>query len=102
MPSPSPQINEDQKKALRDLGLRLREYRKQMKISAVATAEAAGFQVFITTDRNLKYQQNLATRTIAIVVLLTTSWPRIERQLTLVVKAVHESTSAGYIEVHIE
>ena len=68
----------------------------------IAAAEAAGFQVFVTTDRNLKYQQNLATRTIAIVVLLTTSWPRIERQLPLVVKAVGESAPAGYIEVHIE
>ena len=68
----------------------------------IAAAEAAGFQVFVTTDRNLKYQQNLATRTIAIVVLLTTSWPRIERQLPLVVKAVDESTPIGYIEVRIE
>ena len=68
----------------------------------IAAAEAAGFHVFVTTDRNLKYQQNLGTRTIAIVVLLTTSWPRIERQLPLVVKAVHESTPTGCIEVHIE
>ena len=68
----------------------------------IAAAEAAGFEVFVTTDRNLKYQQNLATRTIAVVVLLTTSWPRIERQLPHVVKAIHESTPSGYIEVHIE
>ena len=68
----------------------------------IAAAEAAGFEVFVTTDRNLKYQQNLATRTIAIVVLLTTSWPRIERQLPSVVKAIHESVPTGYVEVHIE
>jgi hypothetical protein len=30
-------------------------------------AEAAGFEVFVTTDRNLRYQQNLANRKIAIV-----------------------------------
>jgi hypothetical protein len=68
----------------------------------ITAAEEAGFEVFVTTDRNLKYQQNLATRTIAIVVLLTTSWPRIERQLPRVVAAIHESTPTGYIEVHIE
>ena len=32
-------------------------------------AEIAGFQVFVTTDRNLRYQQNRTGRTIAIVVL---------------------------------
>ena len=32
------------------------------------TAEAAGFDVFVTTDLNLGYQQNLADRRIAIVV----------------------------------
>ena len=32
-------------------------------------AEAAGFDVFVTTDRNLRYQQNLAGRKIAIIVL---------------------------------
>lgn len=68
----------------------------------ISAAEAAGFEVLVTTDRNLKYQQNLATRTIAIVVILTTSWPRIERQLPRVVQAIHEAMPAGYTEVHIE
>ena len=35
----------------------------------LAAAETQGFQVLVTTDTNLKYQQNLASRTIAIVVL---------------------------------
>lgn len=68
----------------------------------IAAAEAAGFEVFVTTDQSLKYQQSLAARTIAIVVLLTTSWPRIERQLPRLVKAVDESAPAGYTEVQIE
>lgn len=37
-------------------------------------AEAAGFDVFITTDRNIRYQQNVAGRRLAIVVLSTTRW----------------------------
>ena len=40
-------------------------------------AEAAGFEVLVTTDTNLEYQQNLASRRVAIVVLGTTSRPRI-------------------------
>ena len=43
----------------------------------ISAAEAQGFEVFLTTDKNLKYQQNLAGRRLAIVVLSTTSWPRI-------------------------
>lgn len=68
----------------------------------IAAAEAAGFDVFVTTDRNLKYQQNLATRTLAIVVLLTTSWPRIARQLPRVVEAVDGAAAGTYLEVHFE
>lgn len=32
-------------------------------------AEEAAFEVFLTTDKNIRYQQNLAERAIAIVVL---------------------------------
>jgi len=34
--------------------------------------------VFITTDQNLRYQQNLTGRRLAILVLPTTSWPRLQ------------------------
>ncbi|WP_299788534.1 hypothetical protein [Ramlibacter sp.] len=37
----------------------------------IAAAEAEGFDVFLTTDKKLKYQQNLAGRRLAIVVLST-------------------------------
>ncbi len=46
--------------------------------SLLSAAEEAGFSIVLTTDKNLKYQQRLATRRIAIIVLSTTSWPRIE------------------------
>ncbi|HJS39044.1 MAG TPA: DUF5615 family PIN-like protein [Burkholderiales bacterium] len=42
----------------------------------LALAEAQ-FDVLVTTDRNLRFQQNLAARRLAIVVLPTTSWPRL-------------------------
>ena len=37
-------------------------------------AEAEGFDVFVTTDRNIRYQQNLASRRLAIVVLSKGRW----------------------------
>ena len=67
----------------------------------IAAAEAAGFAVFVTTDRNLKYQQNLSGRSLAIVVLLTTSWPRIKAASASVVVAVNTSTAGGYVEVAV-
>ena len=67
----------------------------------IAAAEAAGFAVFVTTDRNLKYQQNLAARRMAVVVLLTTSWPRIKAAAAPVVEAVNESFPGDYVEVSI-
>ena len=38
-------------------------------------AEREGYEVFITTDQNLRHQQNLAGRQVGIVVLLATAWP---------------------------
>jgi hypothetical protein len=67
----------------------------------LSAAELAGFEVFVTTDTNLRYQQNLATRTIAIVVLGTTSWPRIKAEADSVVTAIDASTEGSYIEVSI-
>jgi hypothetical protein len=65
----------------------------------LASAESAGFEVFVTTDRNLKYQQNLLHRRLAIVVLLSTSWPRIQRALPQVVAAVAAAAPGSYQEV---
>jgi hypothetical protein len=43
----------------------------------LAAAEQAGFALFLTTDKNMRYQQNLADRTIAIVVLGPQQWPHV-------------------------
>lgn len=67
----------------------------------IAAVEAAGFEVFITTDQNLKYQQSLAGRRLAIVVLLTTSWPRIRQALPAIVQAVDAATPGTYCEVSV-
>jgi hypothetical protein len=55
-------------------------------------AEREGFGVLVTTDTNLKFQQNLSGRRITIVVLLSTSWPRIERASAQVAKIIDTAT----------
>lgn len=67
----------------------------------LTAAEAAGFEIFVTTDRNLKYQQNLASRCIAIVVLTRASWPLIKRSLSLVTAAVDTIVPGGFVEVEV-
>ena len=67
----------------------------------IEAAEFANFEVLVTTDTQLKYQQNLARRQIAIVVLTTTSWPRIKAAVDLVVRAVDSAAPGSYIEVQI-
>lgn len=39
-------------------------------------AERNRYAVLVTTDQNLEYQQNLRERKIAVMVLCSTSWPR--------------------------
>src|SRR5215204_4185753 len=46
---------------------------------ALLDAAELHFDVLITTDRNLRYQQNVSGRKLAIMVLPTTSWPKIKR-----------------------
>jgi len=67
----------------------------------LARAEADGFEALVTTDRNLKYQQSLADRRIAIVVLGTKSWPRIQASASLVLRAIDSAVPGGYAEVLI-
>ena len=58
-------------------------------------------QVLVTTDSNLKYQQNLKARRVAVVVLSTPSWPRIERAVVAVVGAIDAAAKGSYVEVEI-
>lgn len=64
-------------------------------------AEKAGVEVLLTTDLNLKHQQNLERRRIAIAVLSTPSWPRIQHALDAVVHAVDRAAPGSYIEIDI-
>ena len=62
-------------------------------------AEAEGFDVLITTDQNLRYQQNLLGQRIGVIVLLTTNWPRIKKNVSLVVQAIDKIQLGSYEEM---
>ena len=67
----------------------------------LTAAEAAGFDVLVTTDKNIRYQQNLTGRTIAIVVLGNAQWPVLRMHVAHVVAAVNAATPGSYVEVNI-
>jgi len=67
----------------------------------LSAAERAGFDVLITTDQNLRYQQNLANRRLAVVVLSTTDWRRIRQYADLVAEAIASIKSGAYVELSI-
>jgi hypothetical protein len=62
----------------------------------LTAAEAAGFEVILTTDRNLRYQQNLAVRKIAVVALGKGRWTLIKPYVKKVVAAVDAATPGSY------
>jgi hypothetical protein len=64
-------------------------------------AEAAGFELFVTADKNIRYQQNLAGRKIAIVVLGNAQWPVLRQYVERVVVAVDAAAPGSYTEVEI-
>ena len=64
----------------------------------LAAAEIA-FDVLITTDRNLRHQQSAMGRGLAILVLPTTSWPRIQRNSDAIVRAVASIARGQYLEL---
>ena len=64
-------------------------------------AEEAGFELLLTTDKNLLYQQNLSNRKIAIVVLGNSTWRYVRPHLGRVLLAVNAATPGSYAEVEI-
>ena len=67
----------------------------------LAEAERAGFDVFLTADKNIRYQQNLSGRRLAIVVLSTPQWPLVRLHTAKIVATVDAATPGSYVEVEI-
>lgn len=67
----------------------------------IGQAEEAGYHVLVSTDKNIRYQQNLTGRNIALVVLGNSQWPVVSRYLGSIAAAVEASTPGSYVEVEI-
>ncbi len=67
----------------------------------LAQAEAGGFDVLLSTDKNMQYQQNLSGRKIALIVLGQQQWPLVQLYLDRVAAAVNAAQPGSYTEVEI-
>ena len=60
----------------------------------LSIAEAQGFEIFIICDKNLRYQQNLAGRRVAIPELWTNHRPKLEKHFEAI-RVAAESIAPG-------
>jgi hypothetical protein len=68
----------------------------------LAQAERAGFDVLLTADKNMRYQQNLRGRKIALVVLSTPQWPVVRLHIDKIAAALNAATPGSYVEVDLK
>ena len=67
----------------------------------LSAAENAGFDLLITTDKNMSYQQNLSGRRIAVRVLRVQQWPDLKPYVDLVIEALHSVTTGTFDIIEI-
>jgi hypothetical protein len=67
----------------------------------IQRAEEAGYDVLLSTDKNIRYQQNLSGRKIALVVLGNSQWPVVRLHLDRIATAVSAAAPGSYTEVDI-
>src|SRR5579862_2608091 len=67
----------------------------------LAEAERAGFDVLLTADKNMRFQQNLEGRAIAVVVLSTPQWPIVRLHMKEIAAAVNAATAGTCTEVKL-
>jgi predicted nuclease of predicted toxin-antitoxin system len=71
----------------------------ELKNGELIAAAEERFDLIITTDKNWKYQQQLASRRIAILVLPTTNWPELKLQVHRIIEAIQKASPGAYIEL---
>ena len=62
-------------------------------------ADAEGYEVLVTTDRNIRHQQNLTRRKLAVVVLVNARWPDVASHATAIATAIEEAEPGRLTEV---
>ena len=67
----------------------------------IQQAENAGYDILLSTDKNIRHQQKLIGRKIALIVLGTSQWPIVRLHLDKIVSAVNACKPGTYTEVEI-
>jgi hypothetical protein len=80
---------------------RLRGWEQLTNGDLIDAAERAGFQVMVTTDKNIRYQQKLKDRNIALVVLEHSQWPMVKQVAENIATAVNVARPGSYTEVAV-
>jgi hypothetical protein len=80
---------------------RARGWDKLSKSKLIDIAEQTGFEVLVTTDKNIRYQQNLKVRKIALVVLGHQQWPMLKLVTENIAAAVNTAKPGSYVEVEV-
>ncbi len=67
--------------------------------SLIAAAELEGFEVLLTGDKNMEYQQNMSDRKIAIVTLSSVNWPIIKHHAPAIQVAIDRCVPGAFVTV---
>jgi hypothetical protein len=67
----------------------------------IRCAEEAGYQIFLTCDQNIRYQQNLTRRTISMVILGSNIWPGIQPKLDEITQALQRAVPGSFEFIEI-
>ncbi len=65
----------------------------------LTAAEESAFQLFITADGKLRYQQNLTLRKIAIIEVSNNNWPSMQPHVPRIVAAVDTAQPGTYLTI---
>ena len=74
----------------------------KLKNDALLQAVEAEFDAFISTDKNLKYQQNVRRQRLAILVLPTNDWPTLRRNGDKIAAKVNALKPGDFVEMDLE
>jgi predicted nuclease of predicted toxin-antitoxin system len=64
-------------------------------------AERAGFDLLLTCDQNVAYQQNMTGRKLALVVLSSNHWPTLHRVAARIATAVDFVQTGQIVKVDV-
>lgn len=65
----------------------------------LALIESAGFNVFVTNDKQVVNQQQLAGRTFAVLVLSCNHWKTMEPHVAAIATSIDNAKAANVIDV---